>query len=73
MMLPKFPLPILVVAISFTITQVGGSFLDLAGRGADDTIISDPQYHRSLDAAEDCVAATIGKYHYIRFRNVDDG
>ena len=55
-MLPKSPLPVLVLAISLT-TNVGGSLLDFARISNN----NNDQHHRSLDAAEDCVTATIGK------------
>lgn len=51
-MLPKILLSMLALGISF-VPQVGGSLLDF--------IRNNDQHHRSLDAAEDCVTATIGK------------
>lgn len=55
MMLPKSLLSIFVLAISLG-PNVGGSLLDRSGFGS-----NRDQHHRSLDAVEDCVTATIGK------------
>ncbi|CAJ1937704.1 unnamed protein product [Cylindrotheca closterium] len=60
MMLPKSLLSILVLAISLT-TKVGGSLMDFARikNNNENNNNNNDQHHRSLDAAEDCVTATI--------------